>query len=171
MVYAIVICPNLEDDSKIQELRKKYSPYYDVIKPHVTLVFPFPDMDREEIENHICKILESFTRFNLRLVGLVRSFDNWLFLKMEEGNDKVVELHDQFYTGILREHLRKDIEFIPHVGLGLFETDEEYQRAENEARKLDLDYRCEVESIQLLHLKGDKSEIDWSKEFVLRKDS
>ena len=171
MVYAIVIYPSLEDDSKLQELRKKYSPYYNVIKPHITLVFPFPDIDREEMENHICKILESFTRFNLRLVGLVRSFDNWLFLGVEEGNERIVELHNQLYTGILREHLRKDIEFTPHVGLGLFKTDEEYQKAESEARELNLDYRCKVESIHLLHLKDDKSEINWSKEFVLRKDS
>ena len=171
MVYVLVVYPDLEDDSKIQGLRKKYSPYYSVIKPHITLVFPFPDMDREEIENHVSKILKNFTQFDLRLVGLVRSFDNWLFLGIEEGNDKIVELHDQLYTGILREHLRKDIEFIPHVGLGLFKTDEEYQKAENEARKLNLDYKCKVESIYLLHLRDEKSEIDWSKQFILRKDS
>jgi len=171
MVYALVVYPDLEDDSKIQGLRKKYSPYYSAIKPHITLVFPFPDMDREEIENHVSKILKNFTQFDLRLVGLIRSFDNWLFLGIEEGNDKIVELHDQLYTGILREHLRKDIEFIPHVGLGLFKTDEEYQKAENEARKLNLDYKCKVENIYLLHLRDEKSEIDWSKEFILRKDS
>ena len=167
MVYVIVIYPNLEDDSKIQELRKKYSPYYNVIKPHITLVFPFPDMDMEEVENHVSKILKNFTQFNLRLVGLVKSFDNWLFLGIEEGNDKIVELHDQLYTGILREHLRKDIEFIPHVGLGLFKTDEEYQKAENEAKKLNLNYKCKAKSIYLIHLRDDKS-IVWSKEFILR---
>lgn len=171
MVYVLVVYPDLEDDSKIQGLRKKYSPYYSVIKPHITLVFPSPDMDREEIGNHVSKILKNFTQFDLRLVGLVRSFDNWLFLGIEEGNDKIVELHDQLYTGILREHLRKDIEFIPHVGLGLFKTDEEYEKAENEARKLNLDYKCKVENIYLLHLRDGKSEIDWSKEFILSKDS
>jgi hypothetical protein len=47
MAYAVVAYPDLEDESKIQEFRKKHDPYFQLIKPHITLVFPFPDMDRK----------------------------------------------------------------------------------------------------------------------------
>ena len=167
MVYAIVIYPDLQNDSKIREFRKKYDPHFQLINPHITVVFPFPDIEKEKIKSHISKIIKKHNGFSLRLKGLVKSFDNWLFLTMKEGNDKIVKLHDQLYTGILKEHLREDIEFIPHVGLGLFETEEEYKKAENEAKNLNLDYKCKVKSIHLIHLKDDLSEIDWSKEYLI----
>jgi hypothetical protein len=41
-------------------------------------------------------------------------------LVLKEGNEKVITLHDELYTGILSPYLRRDLEFIPHIGLALF---------------------------------------------------
>ena len=168
MSYAIVIYPELKDDSKIENFRKKYDPYFQLIKPHLTLVFPFPDLDREKIKNHLSKKIGEFGEFDLRLRGLEKSFDNWIFLTMQDGNSKIIELHDQLYTGILKKELREDIKFIPHIGLGLLEKDEEYVVAENEAKNLDLDYKCKIKSMHLIHLNNDMSKIDWSKEYFFK---
>jgi 2'-5' RNA ligase len=67
MGYAVVIYPELEDASKIQELRREYDPYFDVIAPHITLVFPTPEMERAVIVNHISKIVRGFTSFTIKL--------------------------------------------------------------------------------------------------------
>ena len=168
MKYAVVIYPELEDASKIQELRRKNDPYFNVIAPHITLVFPVPEMDRDAIVNHVTEILRDFAPFNIRLKGLTKSFDNWLFLCVEEGNEKIIELHDRLYTGMLEKHLRTDIQYIPHIGLGLFETDKEYRIAESRARTLNLDYESRIRSIYIIHLKDDLSEIDWTKELPLQ---
>jgi len=166
-MYAIAIYPKLEDDSKIQVIRKKYDPYYQLINPHLTIVFPFSSIEKKEIEDHISKTINQFGKFDLRLNGLTRSFDNWLFLTMKEGNQKIIELHDKLYTGILKKELKEDIKFIPHIGLGLFKNDKEYNKAIDEAKILNLDYRCTVKSIHLINLKNDLSKIEWSKEYIL----
>ena len=90
MRYAVVIYPELEDASKIQELRRKHDPYFDVIEPHITLVFPFPETDRDVVVNHVTKILGDLNPFNIRLKGLTKSFDNWLYLIIEQGNEKMI---------------------------------------------------------------------------------
>jgi 2'-5' RNA ligase len=167
MAYAVVAYPDLEDESKIQEFRKKHDPYFQLIKPHITLMFPFPDTDRKRVEQHVSDVARGFPQFHLKLVGLKKSFDNWLFLLIGEGNDRIVELHDKLYAGMFRRYLREDIEFIPHVGLGLFEKDEDYQKAEEEAKRLNLNYECEVKNIHLIHLTDDFSEINWSRRFSL----
>lgn len=43
-----------------------------------------------------------------------------MFLLLKEGNDKAIALHDELYTDILSPYLRRDIEYIPHIGIGLF---------------------------------------------------
>ena len=167
MRYAVVIYPELEDASKIQELRRKNDPYFDVIGPHITLVFPFPEMDRDVVVNHVTKILRDLNPFNIRLKGLTKSFDSWLYLIIEQGNEKVIDLHDRLYSGILEKYLRTDIPYIPHVGLGLFKTDEEYRVAERKARALNLAFECSIRSISIIHLDDDLSEILWTKELPL----
>lgn len=98
---------------------------------------------------------------------LDKSFDNWLFLTLTEGNDMILSLHDKLYTGSLKKYLRKDIKFIPHIGIGLFKTDKEYEKAENEAKKLNLNYTCKIKSMHLIQLNDDLSKLNWSEEYIL----
>jgi len=167
MGYAVVIHLELEDASKIQELRRKYNPYFNVIGPHITLVFPFPEMERDAIVNHVTEILRDFAPFNIRLKGFTKSFDEGLFLLVEQGNEKTIELHDRLYSGIFEKYLRTDIPYVPHIGLGLFKTDEEYRIAERKARTLNLAYESTIRSICIIHLNDDLFEIDWTKELPL----
>jgi hypothetical protein len=43
-----------------------------------------------------------------------------LFLLLKEGSEEAIALHDELYTGILSPYLRRDIKYIPHIGIGLF---------------------------------------------------
>jgi 2'-5' RNA ligase superfamily protein len=113
-------------------------------------------------------VTSSFPPFSIRLNRLTRSFDQWLFLALSDGNAEMIDLHDRLYTGLLAPFLRSDIEYIPHVGLGHFgrpdaaydpmEPQEvpldrpRYARALQEAQRLGLDYRCEVASIGVVSL-------------------
>ena len=41
-----------------------------------------------------------------------------LFLVPDEGYSDIVKLHDKLYSGILKNNLRFDIPYIPHIGIG-----------------------------------------------------
>jgi len=126
MAYLVVAYPDLStfDMDWIQEYRQKEDAlYYDVIAPHFTLVFPVFDIEEsvflEEMEQ-ITKELRSFT-FTLRSATINKdSFNDYFhtFLVPDEGNSNIIKIHDSLYSGLLKEHLRLDIDFIPHMGIG-----------------------------------------------------
>ena len=120
--HALVHFPNI-DTTGINALREEYDPYKDLIDVHITVVFPVA-VERHLLEQHISKILTGWSPFNIRLKGLHFSFDQWLFLIVEDGNDKLVRLFEAMYTGLLTPHRRHDIEYIPHIGLGYFGMEE-----------------------------------------------
>ncbi len=78
---------------------------------------------------------------------------------------------------------RNDIEFIPHIGLGLFvknsadyifkdpqqlEFDEvKYEVALKEAKALGLDFKCTLDKLHLVSIIDDFSHVEREKEFIL----
>ena len=183
MSYALVHYPQI-NTRQINEFRLKYDPHVDLIEPHITFVFLLPESIGEAaLINHIERVLINWRPFPIHLKGLQKSWDHWLFLILADGNEDVTRLHRDLYTGILAGYHRPDIEFIPHLGLGLFVRrdsnydirnpheafidDESYSHALSEAQQLDFDYRCVVDRLHLVKLSGDLSRIEWSKEFRL----
>lgn len=182
-MYALVHYPNI-DTRLINEFRGKYDPHFDLIEPHVTLVFLVPESIGEaNLVGHIEEVLRQWQPFSIHLQGLQKAWDPWLFLILAEGNDSVIRLHRELYTGPLASYRREDLEFVPHLGLGLFaQRDagydirdpqevpldvEKYSQALSEAQQLGLDFRCIVDRLHLVKLSADISRIVWSKEFPL----
>ena len=158
----VVFSPDLPKEP-IATFRREHNPYA-WMDPHITLVFAVPgEIGRETLVEHVRAVASSFPPFEIRLDRLTRSFDQWLFLAVSDGNAEMVDLHDRLYTGLLAPFLRSDIEYIPHVSLGHFgrpdaaydvmEPEEvpldrpRFARALREAKRLRLDYRCKVASI------------------------
>jgi 2'-5' RNA ligase len=183
MFYALVHYPRI-DTKQIDEFRRQYDPHVDLIGPHITVVFMVPASIGEAVlTNHIDNVLSNYRPFPIHLKGLRKAWDHWLFLTLAEGNEDVIRLHRDLYTGILAGYLRPDIEFIPHLGLGLFARRdanydirdprevsldvEGYASALGEAQQLDFDYHCLVDKLHLVRISDDISRIDWSKEFHL----
>jgi 2'-5' RNA ligase len=183
MFYALVHYARI-DTQQINEFRRRYDPHVGLIGPHITFVFLVPESIGETpLINHIDSVLSNWQAFPIHLKGLQKSWDHWLFLVLAEGNEDVTRLHRDFYTGVLAEYHRPDIEFIPHLGLGLFARRdanydirnprevsldvENYSRALGEAEELDFDYHCVVDSLHLVKISDDISKIEWSKEFHL----
>jgi 2'-5' RNA ligase len=166
MFYSLVYYPQI-DISKINEFRRKYDPYVDVIDAHITMVFPVPDkIGKDALTKHIDKKLSNWNPFEITINGLKKSWDHWLFLVLQEGEQEVVKLHDDLYTGILGPYVRSDIEFIPHIGIGLFVTGEYdvgdphkttfdqsgYNQALKEAEALDTGQQCLVDRLALVEI-------------------
>ena len=169
MKYALVHYP-VVDQGLINQLRGKYDPQFHLIAPHITIVFPAPDSIGERgLVSHIESVLSHWEPFPIRLKGLQRSWDKYLFLLLNKGEWDVIRLHDEIYTGLLSEYRDEVRPFIPHVTLGAFSgKNEEYAQALEEAERLNLDFECMLDRLHLIKVDDERSQIAWSKEFLFK---
>lgn len=149
---------------EIDAFRKRHDPRYELARPHLTYVFPVDAKIGEvPLVQHIEQVLAGKKAFPVTFSGITYSWDDLVFLLVQDGNDSVIQLHDELYTGILQPFLRADIEYIPHVTLG--------KKSIAEAQDLDLvrdlAFSSEVSSLTLIKRENEMSPILWQKEFVL----
>ena len=105
----------------IGSFRKAHYPTAHLLEPHLTVVFPVPAaIGMDVVSGHVRDVASRTQPFDIRLGGLGKSWDHWLFLAVAEGREQVIALHDALYTGVLAPHLWTDEPYIPHVGLGHF---------------------------------------------------
>jgi 2'-5' RNA ligase len=140
MIYALVHYPNV-DAQQINQFRKKYDPQVDLIEPHLTLMFPVPEsIGENNLVYHLESVLSGRKPFPFHLQGLQKSWDDYLFLMVQEGQADIIGLHSEIYTGILADYRKEDILFVPHLTLGVFaKNSNEYAEALEEAKRLYLD--------------------------------
>ena len=118
----------------IQSIRRKYDPHLTLLDPHVTLVFDVESIDLDTLVAHLQPIISATPAisFVMRCVSVVKSVndDIWFLLMVpDEGYSEIIRLHDDLYRDILREHLRLDIPFIPHITVGIFDDGESCKAA------------------------------------------
>ena len=168
MVYALVHYPNV-DTRRISLFRKKYDPQAGLIEPHITLMFPVPELVGEDnLVHHLQNVLSNRRPFPIHLQGLQKSWDDYLFLMVQEGCGDIIDLHGRIYTGLLADYRKEDTPFVPHLTLGVFAKNaDEYAEALEEAKRLDLDYRCVLDKVHLVKVNDDRTRIVWSREFSL----
>lgn len=169
MYLALVFYPQLDSGlmESIDKIRRKYDPTVKLSKLHITVLFPVPDaVGEEKLVSHIERVLADWEPCSVCLGGYHRSHDHWLFLNVVEGEAELKALYRELYTGILEEYRRDDIEYVPHVGLGLFVKDgsrydwdhpkesdfdrKKYEEALQQARALPLGSRCVVKKLHLV---------------------
>ena len=167
MLFALVHYPAVELRS-INRLRSKYDPQFHLIAPHITIMFPTPDsIGERNLVSHTEGVLHRWESFPIHLKGLQQSWDEYLFLLLNEGEGDVIRLHEEIYTGLLSEYRDEAPPFIPHVTLGVFTgKNEEYAQALKEAECLNLDYECMLDRLHLIKINDERSQIVWSKEFL-----
>jgi 2'-5' RNA ligase len=170
MIYALVHYPNT-DYGRINQFRKKYDPQFELIQPHITLMFPVPEsVGEKELIHHFASVLKGWASFPLHLHGCQISLDNYVFLLIEEGHANIIHLHDEVYTGILADYWRKEIPFVPHLTLGVLNKNGTNDREVlQEAEELGIDYHCVLDKLHLVMVNDARSKIVWSKEFLLAK--
>ena len=172
------------DTHLIDRIRQKYDPTVDLIAPHITVLFPIHDTIKKSVlATHINKILKNWPPFQIHICGLCKSWDHWLLLGIEEGNAEVKDLYHEIYSGPLVTYKRDDIDFIPHISLGLFAKQSSsydytnpkelifdkhsYDNALREAESLNLNYNSVFDKLNLVILSDDFSKIDKGENFFL----
>ena len=68
MLRTIMIFPQFENIEIIDEIRDRYDPLAKLVRPHITLVFPFEsEMTNDEIEEKLTSSLKGVKPFELIL--------------------------------------------------------------------------------------------------------
>ena len=149
----------LEKDEKIEQVRKKYIPNYEKFEPHITLVYPFEFQDQYKIKEHISESLKDFEPFKISLEGLQKSAKGYyLYLLVNKGKEKIVSLHEKLNGGILNNFRNPDMpEYIAHLSIGVFENEEQREKAIDEISKMNIKFETKINSIQLLTIDEDHS--------------
>lgn len=168
MLFALVHYPNI-DARRIHQFRKKYDPQAHLIPPHITLMFPLPEVVGEDhLIHHLESVLWGWQPFPLHLQGIQIAPDDYVFLLLQEGKADLTRLHDRIYTSILTDYLREDIPFIPHLTLGVLNrASHDRERVLQEAIQLELNCHCVLDRLHLVKITDDRSKIVWNREFAL----
>ena len=168
MIYSLVHFPDI-DPERINQIRRKYDPQFALIQPHITLMFPVPgSVGEDQLVRHLEATLRDRKPFPIHLQGLDKSEDDYLFLLVKEGNDAIIDLHTRIYTGPLSNFKSRDLPYVPHVTLGVFrDTANEYKRALEEAKRLDLDYSCAMDRLHLVAIDDQRTHVQSTREFIL----
>lgn len=127
----LMIFPEFENINIINEIRQKYDPLANHVRPHITLAFTFEsNLTTEILKNHIEKALCETRPFRLTTQGIVK-IDNplgmYLFLDIKEGSEEIKKISAELYTGILQPYkpgwLNEET-FLPHMTVGSFTSKE-----------------------------------------------
>lgn len=141
----ILLIPKFDNMDIINNIRKDCDELYDVIEPHITLVFPFiNDISDEELVKKIRKYFFEKQKFHVKFKGVAYSNDNYIFLKCIVGEDNIIKLHDDLYNKYFKDYLSK-LEFIPHITIGqTFNCSDEKIKMLNNMQD---EFECDVDTV------------------------
>jgi hypothetical protein len=126
MSYVVITYPKViqEDLDWIQSIRQEFDlKQFHIVAPHVTLVFPTQQLDKQALINHVQSKLSGINIFTIKFDSAKVVEDDsktyyHAFLIPSLGFEEINKLHDLLYTDALASELREDIPFIPHLGIG-----------------------------------------------------
>lgn len=151
----IMISPEFENGQIINKIRERYDPLANHVRPHITLVFPFDsDIKTDELEVHISSALSGITPFEIILHGITPNnhYGKYLFLNIQKGRNEIIELHKRLYSGILHNYFPewlKEIAFLPHMTVGNFDHEADFQVAIHETRNMVDSFKATVKGIHV----------------------
>lgn len=151
----IMIFPHFGNMQLIDNIRKKYDPLAEHVRPHITLVFPFEsNLNTDKLKEHIENVISGIMPFDIRLSRITpsTSFGNYLFLNIIEGLNQIVELHKRLYNDILEEFYPRWLsvgEFLPHMTVGNINDSEAFNKAVEETKYIDDMFESTVDMISV----------------------
>ena len=93
-----MIFPEFDNMDVIDNIRQKYDPLAKLVRPHITIVFPFKlQLENEELSKTLDVRLKKIEPFTIELQGVSKRedrFGNYLFLDVVKGEDTIRKIHD-----------------------------------------------------------------------------
>lgn len=158
----IMIFPEFENMEVIDRIREQYDPLAKLVRPHITIVFPFDsDMSNENINVLLEKRLQSVKPFKLELAGVSKQedrFGNYLFLEVTQGVKELSYIHDILYQN---EFLEYDLglPYIPHITIGKLSEKHKLDEAYNQVKDMSETFCTLVNKVSVEMIGNDEESI------------
>ncbi|HHZ5402266.1 TPA: 2'-5' RNA ligase family protein [Bacillus cereus] len=157
-MHTILFFLNNMSIDKIENIRQKHDPLFKLIPPHITIVFPFKsNISNGELKSHILNLSRGIGKIEIEFANRITSVGNYLFLEVERGKEQIVKLHDMLYTEPLRQFLKEDIPYIPHVTVGRKESAELAVEVAKDIHSFPEKLQCVIDRISVERI-GEKGE-------------
>ena len=148
----ILIFPEFDNMDIIDEIREKYDPLAELVRPHITIVFPFEmDITNHELSMIIENRFRNIESFEIEMQGFSKCedrFGNYLFLNIVNGAEIITQLHDLFYSNEFSAFDLK-IPFVPHMTVGKLKTVDELNDAYNSIKGNMIMFKSEITKISV----------------------
>lgn len=156
----IMIFPAFEDIAMINQIREKYDPLAKLIRPHITIVFPFKDeMSNEKLFDILNERLAGVKPFKIELQGFSKCkdrFGNYLFLNVIKGRDEIIKIHNLLYDNEFHK-FDSGLVYLPHMTVGKVKNNFELEQAYGEIKDIDCLFASNVNKISV-EMIGDNEE-------------
>ena len=114
--FAVAWFPAFRGIERIEAYRERHDPAAALIPAHLSLVFPFPTAHtRLQVETHVRRVLGRWPPIPVTFRALRMHANEFVFLMAGRGAASISALHDRLYTRSLRQHLRDDLPYEPHI--------------------------------------------------------
>jgi len=161
MSYLALAYPDLDktDFELIQRHRKEYdSLFYDVVDPHFSFIFAVHDFTEELFIEEITQKAKDQKKINFVFRCATISKDGFedtyhVFLVPDEGHSDIIRLHDVLYSGSLKDNLRLDLDYIPHLAIGSSTDKYQSKRLAEEWNKKEITIKGTISKLSIIKYK------------------
>ena len=147
-----MIFPEFEEMEIIDGIREKYDPLAHLVRPHITIVFPFENqMSNNDIADILSDRLKNIHTFELVLNGISKQedrFGNYLFLDVKEGSTEICTIHNILYDNEFCEH-DLGMGYKPHMTVGKLPTTDALNKAYEEVKGINKVFKTVVNRISV----------------------
>ncbi|MGN0634071.1 MAG: 2'-5' RNA ligase family protein [Oscillospiraceae bacterium] len=148
----IMIFPDFENMEVIDNIRAKYDPLAELVRPHITVVFPFSiEMSNDELQHILDMRLNGIEPFDIELQGFSKCenrFGNYLFLNICKGADHISYIHDILYCNEFRE-CDSGLQYIPHMTVGKLADAEKLNKAYEDIKDIKCRFKAVIDKISV----------------------
>ncbi len=162
MAFLAVAYPKLDesDFDWVQSIRKKHDQQFDLVRPHITLVFGTDKLRSNDFIAHVQSKVRTVQSFQITFDSAKVVEDHSgnfcnAFLVPSKGYSEIIELHDLLYQDDLSSELRTDIPFIPHMTIGSG-NEEEMTTLVDEINESKISIEASVDQISIISFDGVK---------------
>jgi 2'-5' RNA ligase len=116
--FAVAWFPDFDGIEQIEAVRRKHDPAAPLIPAHLSLVFPFAtSLTRLQLATHVRNVARGWPPIPVTFRRVRIHAGEFVFLMASRGAASVTALHDRLYSRSLRQYLRPEFGYEPHITL------------------------------------------------------
>jgi len=142
---AVAWFPGFAGIDRVEAFRRRHDPAASLIPAHVSLVFPFPTALKPlQIETHVRRVASRWPPIPVTFRSVRTEANEFVLLMAGRGAASIVALHDKLHTRSLRQHLRPELPYVPHITIARHADVDALERALAEAEEA---FRAEMSDV------------------------